>query len=448
MEDQLIRDISKYDLNTLEKLSSYFKENDIVSEQYNDFKETLLYFIKNKFPENCVQYLMNIQKDKTNHIEALFYSLEQKNFEIIELLLKNNVNMFKKIKNKKNRNGYTNILEYCGKDMDSIKYILSKPQASPKLITSEYLCGLIVENNITLIDYYFNYKFRNNGKSYPYLLNHFIINGYKTQRALNNNQIVELMNELNRSGPVIDLNKRNYSSTFPLMLAVGNNNAKIVKLILNYAERVNYPLNINQKSKKGYTPFYTAVRNNFFEITNLLLEYSIRNSIKIEYSDITQLFLTEIFKFGSVDKKFDKYAECFYYYPYNKAEREIFYRLKASIPHWYKAIQSVINYAKKFQIELNLNFTDDHGQYPISTLINFLSKSYYYGCYDELTKIIQLLIDYAEHQHIILKFLYRNYDGNDVLQELEDRNPKIAKLLSDYVERNPIILDSNSYTYI
>ena len=84
MEDQLIRDINMYDLNTLEKLSSYFKENDIVSEQYNDFKETLLYFIKSKFPENCVQYFMNFQKDKTDHTEALFYFFIPWNIRILK----------------------------------------------------------------------------------------------------------------------------------------------------------------------------------------------------------------------------------------------------------------------------------------------------------------------------------------------------------------------------
>jgi len=459
MEEQLINDININNLDTLEKLSRYFKENGILSEHYNDFKQTLIYFIKNEFPENCIRYLMNQQKNKANNTEALFYSLEQKNFKIAELLLRNKVNMFKKIKDNKNRNGYSNVLEYCGKRkknrngysnvLDIIEYILSRPQASPKLITTEYLSRFFVkekwsyerEYNRDMIDFYFNYKFRNNNEeSCHFLLNQFIIFGYKIQRPLSTDQLLKLINEFKRKGVVIDLNKRNYGSSFPLLIAIANNDIVKIKSILNYVERVGYPLNINQISKSGHTPFYTTVKNYNFESMYLLLEYSIRNSIKIDYNDICQLFLNLILKYKPLYINYlnkIQYWNSFYY-----DERKKFKKVNTRVENIYKAMKSLIKYAKHFQIELNLNFTDDHGQYPISTLIYFLKKRDY--CNDnDLIEVVQLLIDYAEHQHIILEFVYLNYDGKYVLQELKNEKPEITKLFIDYAERNHITLECN-----
>ncbi|OUM70110.1 hypothetical protein PIROE2DRAFT_1789 [Piromyces sp. E2] len=277
-EEQLLKFIKD---NTVDIINFYFNKYNINSKYFNNFNHILLYLIQSDASKENIEYIIKRQKNRDN-VETLFYSIIEHKFDIAKFLIKNNANINGKIVDSITNCGYSNILEYCGPEIDfeQLRFILNT-QMDTRLITSRFICSLISHKRIDILKYIFNYKF-DNYTAYKLLLNQFIINGYKNKIGLTDKQIVRTIHQYQyKNYEIIDLNRYSYRNTYPLLLAILINNYDIVKLIIDYADRHNFLLNINQKGKKGYFPFFTAYINGNDDIIRLLLDYSYRHNIKI-----------------------------------------------------------------------------------------------------------------------------------------------------------------------
>jgi len=277
-EEQLLKFIKN---NNVEILNFYFNKYNIQSKYFNNFNHILLYLIQTNASKENIEFIIKRQKNKDN-ISALFYSVVEHKFEIAKFLINNNANINGKIVDHRTNCGYSNILEYCGPDIDfeQLHFILGT-QMDTRLITSRFICSLISNKKIDLLKYVLNYKFHNSN-AYKLLLNQFIINGYKNKIALTDKQIVKTVHQYQyKNYEIIDLNRYSHRNTYPLLLAILINHYDMVKLIIDYAERHNFLLNINQRGKKGYFPFFTAYINGNDDIIRLLIDYANRHHIKI-----------------------------------------------------------------------------------------------------------------------------------------------------------------------
>jgi len=70
------------------------------------------------------------------------------------------------------------------------------------------------------------------------------------------------------------LNEKDFQKNYPLLYAAQNNNTKIVKLIIDYANNHNIELNLNKKNDYGKYPLLYAIKNNNIEMVKVLIKYS------------------------------------------------------------------------------------------------------------------------------------------------------------------------------
>jgi len=97
-------------------------------------------------------------------------------------------------------------------------------------------------------------------------------------------------------------------------------------------------------------------------------------------------------------------------------------------------VQLLIEYANKNDIILELNNKNNDGYYPILL-----------ACYENNNKMVQLLIDYANKNNIILEIdeMDDDYHCYPVLWACHNNNTEIVKSLIDYANNNNIILELN-----
>ncbi len=79
---------------------------------------------------------------------------------------------------------------------------------------------------------------------------------------------------------------------------------------------------------------------------------------------------------------------------------------------------------------MNLNEKDIFGYYPLDLAIN-----------DNNTKIVQLLIEYANQHQIILELNEKGHEGYPLLKAISENNTKIVQLLIKYAIQHQIILE-------
>lgn len=95
IEKELIENIKAKDIN---KIKIYFNENNIISENFNNFKNTLFYFIQNDTSIEIIHFIIKQQNNNNhnNNIDILFYSVQHNKFKIANLLLKTKTHLNEK----------------------------------------------------------------------------------------------------------------------------------------------------------------------------------------------------------------------------------------------------------------------------------------------------------------------------------------------------------------
>ncbi len=196
--------------NNISELKLYFKKNNIVSEDINNFNELLTYSVTCNSSFEIVNFILSrkINKNLNFHIGKyneykvpLFNAIANNNFKISNLLIKHKANINYKIFN-------DTVLDYLIKNNllitdNSLKYILNNGFKKSN-ITLDLIFNLIKNqlNDILEIIYNFYQKINSN-----IILNVFLIRFYKNKIPLSNEQLDKVLSSIKTD---IDVSEKMY----------------------------------------------------------------------------------------------------------------------------------------------------------------------------------------------------------------------------------------------
>jgi len=484
---------SEVDINNEEDIINIIKNNDLnrIKEIFSNinviklnlyFKKVLFYLIEENYSFDIIKFLIEKlqkqqcpkeqkQKQSIYCTELLFYSIGCNNFKIAKLLMNNGTRI-------DNLNAeFNNVIEYLiGKrklDSENLFFILNVVRDA-SLITSNVLCDLIELNNYVFIKEILQYKYYNKRFIINFLLyyknktklsdkelrninslnkmtikinNKTKTNSYPFLRAisLNNIKIVKLlMDYANKYNIVLKINEKDVNGNSSLKLSITNNNIEIVKLLIRYANEHKIILNINEKNKNGWTLLITANANNInnTEIVKLLMKYADEHNIILKINEKNpkgnnSLNLSIANNNIEIVKLLMEYAD----------KHRILLDINEKNPNGFNSLNlSIINnniemvkllmeYANKHKIIMKINEKNKNGWSPIiSANANNINNS----------EIVKLIMDYADDHNIILELNEKDKNGNHPLKlSINNNNIEIVKLLMEYADKHHIILDIN-----
>jgi len=398
-EHELIELIKKKEYSEIIEI---FKANTITPEHFNYFRETLSYLVRVNASIDILKYILEQQQQQQqqhqqqkinniNNVDALFYSVKMNNFNIAKLIIRNGTPIERKNSQSKN------IMEYLadsGKiDTQKLLFIMNFKKDT-SLITGNVLCRLIEKNDLALIKEIFQY---------PYYDSSFILDMlflYKNQNGLSKEEFQHFID--NTRQETVNINEKNITGDFPLLLSVSKIKGDMVHALMDYAQTNRILLNINEKNRyNGLTAILSTVYRDDLEMTKLLLDYAEKNNIILNINE--------------------------------KDSGGIYPLLIAANSGNIEMVQLLIDYANKNKFILNINDKSSQGYFP---LLCASRKDY--------TDIIQILFNYAEEHHIILSVNEKNIDRDyPLLWATQKNNLTVVKLIIDYVSRNNILLTIN-----
>jgi len=248
--------------------------------------------------------------------------------------------------------------------------------------------------------------------------------------------------------------------------AITYNNNRIAKFLLHYDASLlcyNYLIYYFYR-KKTLNPqkihfILNIKKDKPYKISEILCRLIELNDLKtfknlLNYNDMNINFVIEILSFckNKVALSNEELEKIIYHPSYNnfldineKTKYRKYPLLNAVKKNNIKFVKLIVDYAKKFNIILELNNADE----SYSPIFQSILQDNF--------DIIKLLIDYAEENNIILNLNVKNYNGDYPLliavknknknknkDKNKDKNKKeIVKLLIDYAQKFNIILELN-----
>jgi len=222
----------------------------------------------------------------------------------------------------------------------------------------------------------------------------------------------------------------NYRSNKPLIWACENGNETIVKYLVEKGADINKGM----EHGNGNTPLIAACKEGHENIIKYLIEkgadinignrkgiYPIYKAYESGKIDIVK-FLMDYAEKNNIILKLDNYLLINTLKSINYTNTDFF--------------EILIKYATNKMIPLNINESNNHGNY----LLLQLMKENYYN--DELVK---LLMNYATKLNIKLKLNGKNWRTHPLIQAIRNNYYEKVKLLIDYAENHNIILYVDSY---
>jgi len=82
----------------------------------------------------------------------------------------------------------------------------------------------------------------------------------------------------------LKLNEKDEDGYYPLLIAIDNNNIKIVKILIEYANQHQIILDLNEKNNVGNYPILDATIYNNIEMIKLLIKYALQHQITLVYN--------------------------------------------------------------------------------------------------------------------------------------------------------------------
>ena len=303
----------------------------------------------------------------------------------------------------------------------------------------------------------FNEKFNRNGvyeEAKTYLKTHkeHNINSYKKF------YLEDLLYELIRKNTRFDIikifiEKQIFYNKSLFYHSITYNNYRTARLLLHYdtsllcySSLFSYYHKINCLDTQKILFILNIKRDKSYRVSELLcqlINWSKSNTIKklLNYNDMNSYFIIEVLslyknRIALSDKEFEKilYHPNYNnnYYNINEKTKNGEYPLLTAIKR--NDMRSILDYAKKFNIILELNEKDRYSYSPI-----------FQSVVQDNLYIIKLLIEYAIENNIILNFNEKDYNGNYLLlKAMKNKNKvEIVKLFIDYSQKFNIILELN-----
>ncbi|OUM61133.1 hypothetical protein PIROE2DRAFT_69649 [Piromyces sp. E2] len=394
-EEELIKRIKD---KTFNEIIIFFKEYHIKPEELNHFHATLLYLIKHKTSFEIIEFIIRWQqrgnKQLINNTEALFYAIENNDFNLAKLLLRNGT----KITNK-NHPISNNIIEYLLKvdklNKRNLLFALNITK-DVSIVTKEFLFSLfsrLYYDKEKILETLFNYKFIVNTDA---IVDTLLMS--KKKILLSNKAFQEYVSS--NLHPVININMKNETGNTLLLCAINSNHSvEEVQLLIKYAKENHITLNINENNNQGDFPLLSI-----FNKPDVTMKMLFHQLTKYSRESNTLLELNKTNNEGEYPLLFLIKMGCI---------RSYFNR---DISVIYTMIKELITYAKENRILLHLNEKDKDGNYPL-----FLAKKKKDDDV-EFKKIIQLLVKYANEYNIVLENnnIESNNQNNDLKKEEEE----------------------------
>jgi len=183
--------------NSLSELKTFFKENYILSKDFDNFNELLIYAIKCRASAEILEYIINARTDRDLNFEIsydnevivpLFEAIKNNSFDIADILIKHNANINYITK----RNGI-NIYNYLYNKklyiINNLIYILNNGYNIKNFKKSD-INRLIEKNESNCLKTLFDYSYKN--YSINLVLNLIYLS--KTKKAVSNDYIKYMVN--------------------------------------------------------------------------------------------------------------------------------------------------------------------------------------------------------------------------------------------------------------
>ncbi|OUM64919.1 hypothetical protein PIROE2DRAFT_60337 [Piromyces sp. E2] len=437
---------SSSSLNTIQKIISYSKDNDILlnlNEKNNDGNYPLLTVIGND--ESLLELLIAYAKENN-----IILSINEGDNEGIYPLLKII-----------NSNNNINNIYFINKMYEQLKLLINYARENK----------LILEMNC---------KDKNGNHPFLNLLKY----GYN--RILSHKYTMFEMCKLlidyaKESKYILNLNEKDTNGNFLISIISdycyeNDLKIKLIQLITEYATEFNIKLELVEKNNKG--EFILSETIYSYELFKLLINYAENNNIiqevyknvsllfvkgiKNDYSSIIELLLKTAQKHNitiDLNEKIDSDERSLFHYAVIFGEYYIFNLIQ--------------NYAKEYNMKLHINEVDKYGNYPL--LMAVQSNSHRYKSIEKVKflieyanennivlnmdyrlflstiankenclYIIQLLINYAIEHSIDVKINEENNDGDyALLKAVSYGDLNILQLLKNFAKENNIVLEIN-----
>jgi len=259
--------------------------------------------------------------------------------------------------------------------------------------------------------------------------------------------VLLLMNYASRNNIILNIDEKIHTRTkyreytdFTFKYAVDNSNFEIFKLFVEYAQNYGMILSL---FKDNYPDYYTNNYNLLLyalincenrQIVKLIIEVAGKNNIKYNLFNGCNYPLTSGIKF--------KDTEIIEMIIQNAEENNVIItdrdlnislseitKINENVSE--KIVKLIIDYAKKYKINMDINKISYYTNYPL-----FQNKN---------VTISKLLMKYAKENRIILDINLKNNKGKCSLSyQIKNNNIEMVQLLMKYAKENNIILDLNS----
>ncbi|KAG4106029.1 ankyrin [Neocallimastix lanati (nom. inval.)] len=303
--------------NDINEINNYYLNNNIIFNNYEDFKEIIIYGIGNKISSKIISIIVsqnNIENDWL--CKLLFFTIKNNYFEVANILLNNNAKWkYFEI------NYYKFGLEVPSLNLKILKYLLNKKFYSIGNYRLEYLFYQLIEANNSLYNKFLETIFSHFKFNNDFILKNLLIDIYLKKSKLSNEQIQKLiMNEkekikINNKMYEKAVEKKNYEALRILFEYESSEDNEIQIRIINYDLLKYSILSENYDFVKkilSYRPFTyknlnykdlltTAFKNSMTEetinnknnISKLLIKSFLTNSKKIAKIDSNKLYDTQ-----------------------------------------------------------------------------------------------------------------------------------------------------------
>ncbi|OUM62827.1 hypothetical protein PIROE2DRAFT_10806 [Piromyces sp. E2] len=373
--------------NSFAELKAFFEEYCILSDDFNNFNEILIYCIESNATSKILEYIINARKDKDLNFECevdgktkvpLFEAIKNNAFDKADMLIKNNANINYEYKNYGDIYRYLYLYLNKSINTENLKYILNNDFK----LNFSHIYPLILTNKSKFIEIIYKHNYI---KYYTKLIKK-LINLSKNKIATSNKALKEIINDKDKL-QIDDVfyedgYRKGYNDILRILFKYDVSSKKrLYRRIIKY--------NLLEKSIEcnDYNYIKRIIQLKPFNYKCMNYEVILKNTIKdFGNSDTNKKRISKLlidsFIFSSSDKKMDSNNDTITnnYYKQEYFNLVLNYAIKENS-------MTTVEYLienEKYKSNLNINIKDINNEYPLVTAL-----------YCQQNKIFQYLIEHG-----------------------------------------------------
>jgi len=212
--------------NDINEINNYYLDNNIIFNNYEDFKEVIIYGIVKNVSSKIINIILsqkNIENDWLSNL--LFFSVKNNYFEVADILLKNKAK-WKCFEINENQFG----LEDTSLNLKNLKYLLNNDFYSTKNTTENTTClkhlfYRFIEANNSEYNKFLEIIFSHFKFSNEFIIKNILIDIYSKKSKLSNKQIQKL---------IMDEKEKIIIDNTMYEKAIANENYEALRILFEY----------------------------------------------------------------------------------------------------------------------------------------------------------------------------------------------------------------------